>query len=27
VLCDARVGLIVFSPAGRLYQFASSGSR
>ncbi|KAG2585232.1 hypothetical protein PVAP13_6KG380000 [Panicum virgatum] len=26
VLCDARVGLIVFSPAGRLYQFASSGS-
>jgi hypothetical protein len=27
VLCDARVGLIVFSPAGRLYKFASAGSR
>ena len=27
VLCDAQVALIVFSPAGRLYEFASSGSR
>ncbi|KAG2580239.1 hypothetical protein PVAP13_6NG327900 [Panicum virgatum] len=26
VLCDAQVALIVFSPAGRLYEFASSGS-
>ncbi|XP_059634050.1 MADS-box protein SOC1-like [Cornus florida] len=24
VLCDAEVGLIVFSPRGRLYEFASS---
>ncbi|KAK3151924.1 hypothetical protein QOZ80_2BG0152160 [Eleusine coracana subsp. coracana] len=24
VLCDAEVGLIVFSPRGRLYQFASA---
>ena len=27
VLCDVRVGLVVFSPAGRLYHFASAGSR
>jgi hypothetical protein len=27
VLCDAQVALIVFSPAGRLYEFASSTSR
>ncbi|RLM61997.1 MADS-box transcription factor 56-like [Panicum miliaceum] len=26
VLCDAQVALIVFSPAGRLYEFASSTS-
>ncbi|WVZ92015.1 hypothetical protein U9M48_038114 [Paspalum notatum var. saurae] len=26
VLCDARVALVVFSPAGRFYQFASAGS-
>ncbi|XP_062191541.1 MADS-box transcription factor 51-like isoform X2 [Phragmites australis] len=26
VLCDAQVGLLVFSPAGRLYEFASSGT-
>ncbi|CAO2184426.1 unnamed protein product, partial [Urochloa humidicola] len=26
VLCDAQVALIVFSPAGRLYEFASSSS-
>ncbi|XP_062195855.1 MADS-box transcription factor 56-like isoform X2 [Phragmites australis] len=25
VLCDAQVALVVFSPAGRLYEFASSG--
>ncbi|CAL5000943.1 unnamed protein product [Urochloa decumbens] len=24
VLCDAQVGLVVFSPAGRLYDFASA---
>ncbi|XP_068651489.1 MADS-box protein SOC1-like [Aristolochia californica] len=24
VLCDAEVGLIVFSPRGKLYKFASS---
>ncbi|KAL5062108.1 hypothetical protein RYX36_023845, partial [Vicia faba] len=24
VLCDAQVALIVFSPRGRLYEFASS---
>ena len=24
VLCDAEVGLIVFSPRGKLYEFASS---
>jgi len=24
VLCDAEVGLIVFSPSGKLYEFASS---
>lgn len=24
VLCDAEVGLVVFSPRGRLYQFASA---
>ncbi|WVZ92008.1 hypothetical protein U9M48_038107 [Paspalum notatum var. saurae] len=27
VLCDAQVALVVFSPAGRLYAFASAGSR
>uniref|UniRef100_A0A0E0LWS4 MADS-box domain-containing protein n=1 Tax=Oryza punctata TaxID=4537 RepID=A0A0E0LWS4_ORYPU len=27
VLCDAEVALVVFSPAGRLYEFASSASR
>uniref|UniRef100_A0A0D3H2I4 MADS-box domain-containing protein n=1 Tax=Oryza barthii TaxID=65489 RepID=A0A0D3H2I4_9ORYZ len=26
VLCDAQVALLVFSPAGRLYEFASSTS-
>ncbi|WVZ92006.1 hypothetical protein U9M48_038105 [Paspalum notatum var. saurae] len=26
VLCDARVALVVFSPAGRLHEFASAGS-
>nr|ASZ79950.1 MADS37-2 [Phyllostachys edulis] len=26
VLCDAEVALVVFSPAGRLYEFASSNS-
>ncbi|KAJ1269324.1 hypothetical protein BS78_07G203100 [Paspalum vaginatum] len=26
VLCDARVALVVFSPAGRLHHFASAGS-
>ncbi|EAY84099.1 hypothetical protein OsI_05482 [Oryza sativa Indica Group] len=26
VLCDAEVALIVFSPRGRLYQFASASS-
>ncbi|CAL4999930.1 unnamed protein product [Urochloa decumbens] len=26
VLCDAQVALIVFSPAGRVYKFASSSS-
>lgn len=26
VLCDARVAVVVFSPAGRLYAYASSGS-
>ncbi|RCV32010.1 hypothetical protein SETIT_6G223700v2 [Setaria italica] len=26
VLCDARVALVVFSPAGRLYKFASADS-
>ncbi|XP_066377454.1 MADS-box transcription factor 56-like isoform X2 [Miscanthus floridulus] len=26
VLCDAEVGLIVFSPRGKLYEFASSAS-
>ncbi|KAM7260934.1 hypothetical protein ACFE04_026409 [Oxalis oulophora] len=26
VLCDAEVALIVFSPRGKLYEFASSGS-
>uniref|UniRef100_A0A0E0E0X5 MADS-box domain-containing protein n=1 Tax=Oryza meridionalis TaxID=40149 RepID=A0A0E0E0X5_9ORYZ len=26
VLCDAQVALLVFSPAGRLYEFASSAS-
>uniref|UniRef100_A0A0D9XA53 MADS-box domain-containing protein n=1 Tax=Leersia perrieri TaxID=77586 RepID=A0A0D9XA53_9ORYZ len=26
VLCDAEVALVVFSPAGRLYEFASSSS-
>ncbi|XP_006660325.1 MADS-box transcription factor 51-like [Oryza brachyantha] len=26
VLCDAEVALVVFSPAGRLYEFASSAS-
>nr|ASZ79965.1 MADS37 [Bambusa multiplex] len=26
VLCDAEVALVVFSPAGRLYEFASSDS-
>ncbi|MBF4211536.1 hypothetical protein EI533_28095, partial [Pseudomonas donghuensis] len=24
VLCDAEVGLIIFSPRGKLYEFASS---
>ena len=27
VLCDAEVALVVFSPAGRLYEFASADSR
>ena len=27
VLCDAEVALVVFSPAGRLYEFASPSSR
>jgi hypothetical protein len=27
VLCDAQVALVVFSPAGRLYEFASADSR
>lgn len=27
VLCDAEVALIVFSPAGKLYEFASSSTR
>ena len=27
VLCDAQVVLVVFSPAGRLYEFASADSR
>ncbi|EMS50033.1 MADS-box transcription factor 56 [Triticum urartu] len=27
VLCDAEVSLLVFSPAGRLYEYASSSSR
>ncbi|KAL6646235.1 hypothetical protein ACP70R_017843 [Stipagrostis hirtigluma subsp. patula] len=26
VLCDAQVALVVFSPAGRLYEFASANS-
>ncbi|TKW11396.1 hypothetical protein SEVIR_6G230800v4 [Setaria viridis] len=26
VLCDAQVALVVFSPAGRLYEFASADS-
>uniref|UniRef100_A0A0E0LX98 MADS-box domain-containing protein n=1 Tax=Oryza punctata TaxID=4537 RepID=A0A0E0LX98_ORYPU len=26
VLCDAEIALVVFSPAGRLYEFASSTS-
>uniref|UniRef100_A0A287FK11 Uncharacterized protein n=1 Tax=Hordeum vulgare subsp. vulgare TaxID=112509 RepID=A0A287FK11_HORVV len=26
VLCDAEVGLVVFSPRGRLYEFASADS-
>uniref|UniRef100_A0ACD6AHT2 Uncharacterized protein n=1 Tax=Avena sativa TaxID=4498 RepID=A0ACD6AHT2_AVESA len=26
VLCDAEVALVVFSPAGRLYEFVSSNS-
>uniref|UniRef100_K4AHE2 MADS-box domain-containing protein n=1 Tax=Setaria italica TaxID=4555 RepID=K4AHE2_SETIT len=26
VLCDAEVGLIVFSPRGKLYEFASASS-
>ncbi|CAO2211624.1 unnamed protein product [Urochloa humidicola] len=26
VLCDAQVALIVFSPAGRLYEFASANA-
>ena len=25
VLCDAEVALIVFSPGGRLYEFANAG--
>lgn len=27
VLCDAEVALVVFSPAGRLYEFVSSDTR
>jgi hypothetical protein len=27
VLCDAQVALVVFSPAGRLHEFASADSR
>nr|QHU78613.1 MADS-box transcription factor AGL28 [Polypogon fugax] len=27
VLCDAEVALVVFSPAGRLYEFVSSNTR
>jgi len=26
VLCDAEVGLIVFSPRGKLYEFSSASS-
>jgi hypothetical protein len=27
VLCDAEVAMVVFSPAGRLYHYASLGTR
>ena len=27
VLCDTEVALVVFSPAGRLYEFVSSNTR